>query len=84
MDDFPILVELFCGFCRSRFFVCCPDFHGQRYCCDDPCRKEGKRLVHKKANARHQQSPEGLADHRDRNREHRALKRLASSAAKKR
>ena len=43
---------------------------GQRYC-SDRCRQKARREQHRAANRRHQHSPEGRLDHRDRQREYR-------------
>jgi hypothetical protein len=56
--------------CRSVFYVCrCCD-RGQRYC-SEQCREKARREQRRAANRRHQQSPEGRLDHRDRQREYR-------------
>ena len=81
MDETPALVELFCGFCRTRFFVCSRHFRGQRYCDRGACRSDGQLEIHRKANARYQRSPEGRADHRDRSQLYRARKRGRESDA---
>jgi hypothetical protein len=52
------------------FFICSHCFRSQRYC-SDACRSEARRLQRRAANRRHQQSPEGRLDHRDRQRAYR-------------
>lgn len=62
-------VCLFQG-CLATFFLCSHCDRGQRYCsvaCRDRARLEQRRI----ANRRHQQSPEGRLDHRDRQRQYR-------------
>ena len=64
--------------CRTIFYICrCCD-RGQQYCregCRCVCRREQCRA----ANRRHQQSPEGRLDHRDRQREYRRrLKKMVT------
>jgi len=61
--------------CRSRdcgilFWICRPCDRGQQYC-SDPCRSRARLQQRRRANARHQQSPEGRLDHRDRQRAYR-------------
>jgi len=56
--------------CRAMFFLCSHCDRGQRYCsraCRDRARLDQRRC----ANRRHQQSPEGRLDHRDRQRQYR-------------
>jgi hypothetical protein len=61
--------------CRGVFYVCrCCD-RGQRYC-SERCREKARREQRRAANRRHQESPEGRLDHRDRQREYR--RRLAA------
>lgn len=81
MDE-PVLIELFCGACRSRFYVCERDFRGHRYC-QDVCRGRGQRKARQAANARHQRSTDGRADHRDRNRAWRKRKSAATCVTDK-
>ena len=52
------------------FYLCRYCDRGQRYC-STRCREKALRLQRRDANRRHQQSPEGRADHRDRQREYR-------------
>jgi hypothetical protein len=47
---------------------CCD--RGQRYC-SERCRQKARREQRRAANRRHQRSPEGRLDHRDRQREYR-------------
>jgi hypothetical protein len=56
--------------CGAVFYVCRSCDRGQRYC-SDVCRTSARRAQRRAANGRHQQSPEGKADHRDRQREYR-------------
>lgn len=56
--------------CGRPFFICRSCFRGQRYCsavCRDLARRQQRRI----ANHRHQHSPEGRLDHRDRQRAYR-------------
>jgi hypothetical protein len=59
--------------CRALFFLCSHCDRGHRYC-GDRCRQQARREQRQRANRRHQQSPEGKLDHRDRQRRHRARK----------
>ena len=59
--------------CGALFFICRPCYRGQRYC-SGPCRERTRRQQRRSANRRHQQSPEGRLDHRDRQRAYRLRK----------
>lgn len=63
-----------CAFCKQVFFLCRPCDRGHRYC-TPPCRLQGRRLVLRRARARHQKSPLGRLDHRDRQRAYRDRQR---------
>lgn len=52
------------------FYLCRQCDRGQRYC-SSRCREKARRLQRHEANRRHQQSPEGRLDHRDRQRAYR-------------
>ncbi len=52
------------------FAVCVGCFRGQCYC-GAGCREEARRQQHSEANRRYQQTPEGRANHRRRQREYR-------------
>jgi hypothetical protein len=56
--------------CGAVFYVCRSCDRGQVYCSSD-CRAAARRAQKRAANGRHQRSPEGRADHRDRQREYR-------------
>ena len=56
--------------CGSVFYVCRACDRGQRYC-SERCREKARREQRRAANRRHQCSPEGRLDHRDRQREYR-------------
>ncbi len=56
--------------CRAVFWICEHCDRGQRYC-GSACRTEARIKQRRCANRRHQQSPEGRLDHRDRQREYR-------------
>lgn len=62
--------------CRSLFYICRRCDRGQGYC-SPACRAVSRRQQCRDANRRHQQSPEGRADHRDRQRAYR--KRLQAA-----
>jgi hypothetical protein len=62
--------------CRAVFYLCRHCDRGQRYC-SSPCRQQSRRQQCQVANRRHQQSPEGRLDHRDRQCQYR--KRLAET-----
>src|SRR3954471_20880720 len=79
MDDKQLLCLERCGFCSSLFALCRPCFRGQGYC-DDACRSPARAAQKQQARARHQASPLGRKDHRDRNRDWRLRKRAATEA----
>ena len=56
--------------CGVVFYLCRHCDRGQRYC-SSRCREKSRRLQRRQANRRHQHSPEGRLDHRDRQREYR-------------
>ena len=56
--------------CGAVFYLCCHCDRGQRYC-SPRCREKALRLQRRQANRRHQQDPDGRADHRDRQQEYR-------------
>jgi len=56
--------------CSALFFICAHCDRGQRYC-SSPCSNEARVRQHRAANQRHQSSPEGRLDHRDRQRQYR-------------
>lgn len=71
-----VLLQRFCHAkgCGALFWICRHCDRGHRYC-SDRCRAKARREQRRAANRRHQQSPEGRLDHRDRQRAYR--KRLA-------
>jgi hypothetical protein len=77
MDAVPLYV-LVCARCAVAFFVCRRDYRGQTYC--PTCQPLERAAQHRLANARHQRSDEGRADHVDHQRAYRARK-LAESEA---
>jgi hypothetical protein len=60
--------------CGTIFYLCRGCDRGQRYC-SPHCRQKALRLQRRQANRRHQQSPEGREDHRDRQRDYRQRQR---------
>ena len=56
--------------CGEAFWICRSCDRGQRYC-SDRCRLKARRRQRREANLRHQKSPEGRLDHRDRQRAYR-------------
>jgi hypothetical protein len=77
----PVFRQKFCKAesCGARFFICSHCDHGQSYCSEE-CRLRSRREQHRVANRRHQQSPEGRDDHRDRQRAYRRRKAAISHA----
>jgi hypothetical protein len=64
-----------CLSCGRIFSICRSCERGQRYC-GVPCRRRARLRQRRAANRRHQQSPEGRLDHRDRQRSYRARLRV--------
>ena len=60
--------------CGAVFWICCHCDRGHRYC-GERCRRKTRRQQGRDANRRHQQSPEGRLDHRDRQRAYRERRR---------
>ena len=58
--------------CPAVFYICGACYRGQAYC-GARCRAPAQRQHRRDANARHQRSPEGRLDHRDRQRVYRAI-----------
>ena len=56
--------------CHAVFWICRRCDRGQRYC-SPACQAKARRQQRRNANRRHQQSPEGRQDHRDRQQEYR-------------
>jgi hypothetical protein len=56
--------------CSAVFYLCRHCDRGQQYC-SPRCREKSRRLQRREANRRHQQTPWGRDDHRDRQREYR-------------
>jgi len=71
-----VLRQRLCGWgeCGRLFFVCRSCWRGQRYC-SRGCRIQARRAQCREANRRHQISPEGRLDHRDRQRAYRERRR---------
>ena len=59
-----------CRYCNGPFFICRSCDRGHAYC-SEPCRRQGYARRRRQARARHEQSPEGRLDHRDRQRAYR-------------
>ena len=71
------LRRLFCrgSGCGVMFYICRSCYRGQVYCGDE-CRRRMRRQQKRRANRKHQDSPEGRLDHRDRQRAYRERCRL--------
>lgn len=69
-----------CARCAHLFHVCRQHDRGQIYC-SPRCRREGVAGARRRANRRHQASPEGRSDHRDRQRRYRERQRAQRRAA---
>ena len=69
--------QLFCrgSGCGAMFYICGSCYRGQVYCGDE-CRRRMRRQQMRCANRKHQDSPEGRLDHRDRQRVYRKKCRL--------
>jgi len=62
--------------CQAVFFICTHCDRGHRYCSAE-CREQARRRQRRSANRRHQRSPEGRLDHRDRQQAYRCRLRQA-------
>lgn len=71
VDSHLLLVAVRCRRCDGLFATCRPCYREQR-CCSRACSTAARTKTKRLARARHQKSPEGAADHRDRNRVYRA------------
>lgn len=60
--------------CGAVFYLCRHCDRGQRYC-SLRCRQKSRHQQRREANRRHQQSPWGREDHRDRQRDYRQRRR---------
>jgi len=60
------------------FWICRSCYRGQGYC-RRSCRRVQRRRQLRAANRRHQRSPEGRLDHRDRQRAYRRRRRATAS-----
>ena len=69
-----VLRQRVCFGCRTVFWICPHCDRGHRYC-SIACRIQARLEQRRRANRRHQRSPEGRLDHRDRQREYRCRQR---------
>jgi hypothetical protein len=78
----PVFRQRFCQApdCRVLFFICSHCDRGQRYCSSE-CRERSRLEQQRAARRRHQQSPEGRLDHRDRQRSYRMRQAAISRAS---
>ena len=72
-----VWVEVSCrgAGCETVFTICSSCYRGQVYC-GDACRGKARLRQRRRANEKHQKSPEGRLDHRDRQRVYRERCRL--------
>jgi len=56
------LCEVCCRCCGNRFYVCQRCWRGQAYC-SEPCRRSGRRKVHREAQKRYRRTPKGKKAH---------------------
>lgn len=74
MATADVVIQICCACCAKVFVLCRSCYRGQVYC-DDACRKNGTRRRQRLARSRHQRTPEGRRDHRDRMRALRSRRR---------
>jgi hypothetical protein len=74
-----ILRQRICLTCRKLFWICRHCDRGHRYC-SASCRYQAYGQQRRMANRRHQQSPEGRLDHRDRQRAYRRRRLFAQES----
>ena len=53
-----VLLQLFCGWCRARFFLCRSCYRGEGYC-GEACRKASRLAIRRRAEARYRRSAGG-------------------------
>lgn len=75
-EKLEAVVRVRCRWCSGLFGVCRSCYRGQAYC-GVTCREAGTRRRQQQARDRHQRTPEGRQDHRDRMRALRARRRQA-------
>lgn len=66
--------------CCAVFWICRRCDRGHAYC-SDQCRAASRREQRRRARQRHERSPEGRLDHRDRQREYRARVRVPDQSS---
>ena len=69
-----VLRQRVCLGCQTVFWICQHCDRGHRYC-SLACRTQARLQQRRRANCRHQRSPEGRLDHRDRQRQYRCRQR---------
>ena len=74
-----ILRQRICLTCRTLFWICRRCDRGHRYC-SASCRYQAYGQQRRVANRRHQRSPEGRLDHRDRQRAYRRRRLIAQKS----
>lgn len=82
-SDKIVLRQRECYGCQAVFWICRRCDRGQRYC-SSQCRTLALREQRRRANRRHQHSPHGRLDHRDRQRDYRkrcAQKRVTDKSS---
>ena len=63
--DDRALLQLFCGWCRSRFCVCESCYRGDGYC-GRPCRASSQAKIDRDKQRRYRATPAGRENHRER------------------
>ena len=63
-DDEPRL-QLFCGWCGARFFVCESCYHGEAYCGPEH-RAASQAEIDREKQRRYRKTPTGKENHRER------------------
>jgi len=71
-----VLRQRVCFGCQTVFWICQHCDRGHRYC-SLACRTQARLQQRRRANCRHQRSPEGRLDHRDRQRQYRCRQRAS-------
>lgn len=81
---FCLLLEVYCRWCSTLFYMCQGCWRGQAYCSED-CRRLGRRRVHRKAQNRYRQTTKGKKAHRqaENRRRHGGSTRLTTGLSRK-
>ena len=63
--DEGVALQMLCGWCRQRFFLCTSCYRGNGYCAAD-CRRESQAEIDARKQRTYRTTPAGRANHRER------------------